>query len=86
MSKKIVFKQPGDFEAFHAAEQWCRDNGISFGSMERGNPIGLMRGNWSISKWSNMTKKEQSECHGTMTAKAGFRSGPVTITMEGGAA
>jgi hypothetical protein len=83
MSAKIVFEQTGDFAAFRAAEKWCRDNGISHGSMERRNPIGLMRGDWTISKWSNMTRKEQSECHGTMTAEAGFRNGPVTITIKG---
>lgn len=80
---KIVFEHQGDFNAVNAAEQWCRENGISFGSMERGFPIGLMRGDYFISKWTNMTLEEQSECHGTMTAPGGrFRNGPVVITMK----
>lgn len=85
MTTKIIFEQTGTFKAYYAAEQWCRDNGISFGSMERGNPIGLMRGDVWISKWSNMTKAEQAACHGTMTAKNGFRDGPVVVEMKGGA-
>jgi hypothetical protein len=82
MSNKIVFESGTSFQAYYAAEQWCRDNGISLGSMERGNPIGLMRGDFYISKWSNMTKAEQAACHGTMTAKNGFRDGPVVIEMK----
>jgi len=85
MNQRIVFEQQGDFQALYAAEDWCRANGVSFGSMERANPIGLMRGNYLISKWTNMTKKEQDECHGTMTSPR-FREGPVVITMKGGAA
>lgn len=81
MTNPIVFKQTGDFAACHAAEDWCRANGISYGSMERGHPIGLMRGDFHIAKWTNLTKAEQDECHGTMTS-ASFRNGPVTITMK----
>lgn len=79
----IRFEQQGDFEACYAAEAWCRENGISFGSMERGFPIGLMRGDYLISKWTNMTRAEQEACHGTMTAEGGrFRNGPIVITMK----
>ena len=81
MSKPIVFNQTGDFAACDAAEDWCRANGISYGSMERGRPIGLMRGDFHIGKWTSLTKAEQDECHGTMTS-ASFRNGPVTITMK----
>lgn len=88
MKTTVTFNQVGTFAAFCAAEQWCRDNKISYGSMERGNPIGLMRGDWAISKWTNMTKAEQRACDGIMTAKNGFREGPVVIEIEteGGAA
>jgi len=79
--KRITFDQQGDFKAYYAAEKWCKENGVSHGSMQRGNPIGLMRGDYVISKWSNMTKKEQGECHGLMKSVS-FRNGPVIIEMK----
>jgi len=81
MGIKITFDKKGEFQAYYEAGKWCKDNGISQGSMERGNPIGLFRGDAYISKWSHMTKKEQSECHGTMTSPH-FRCGPVFIEMK----
>lgn len=84
MSKQ-TFTQKGDFRAYYAAEAWCRENGISCGSMERRQPIGLMRGEVIISKWTNMTRKEQAELHGTMTSDS-FRDGPVVVEMKDGAA
>lgn len=81
MSMKLTFDQKGDFQAYYAAEKWCKENGISRGSMERGNPIGLLRGDWHISKWSNMTKEEQLQCDGFMKS-ASFRNGPVFIEMK----
>ena len=77
----MTFNQTGTFEAHYAAEAWCKTNGISCGSMERGHPIGLIRGDALIAKWSNMTKAEQEQCDGTMTSQS-FRNGPVTISMK----
>jgi hypothetical protein len=74
-----VFTQKGDFAAYYAACHWCKESGISYGSMQRDDPIGLMRGDWDISKWRNMTKKEQSALDGIMTGDK--RNGPVTIEM-----
>lgn len=73
-----------DFENCHEAEDFCRHHGISMGSMERGNPIGLLHGEGHyISKWTNMTMAEQRSCHGTMTADAqGFRNGDITIRIN----
>lgn len=81
MTKQIKFDQPGEFKAFYAAQDWCRANGISYGSMQRGSPIGLMHGDVWIAKWGNLTKSEQNECHGTMTSPS-FRDGPVTIFIK----
>jgi hypothetical protein len=75
-----VFSEKGDFQAYYAACDWCKKNGISYGSMQRDEPIGLMRGDWDISKWRNMTKKEQAALDGIMTGDK--RNGPVTITMK----
>ena len=76
----IVFDQKGTFAAFYAAQDWCRENGISYGSSQRGAPIGLMRGDFDISKWRNMTSAEQKELDGVMTGE--MREGPVTISLK----
>jgi len=49
-----TFNADGDFGAFYAAEKWLRDNDYSTGSMEREKPIGIAKGDCSISKWSNL--------------------------------
>lgn len=77
---KIVFDQRGTFEAMRAAEQWCRDNGISCGSSQVMAPRGLLRGDFCISKWRNMSKAEIAALDGTMSGD--MREGPVTITMR----
>lgn len=78
--ERHVFDQEGDFNAFYAAQAWCDENGISYGSMQRNDPIGLMRGNYFISKWRYIEKKERDELDGTMTGD--MRNGPVIITLK----
>lgn len=80
---KITFNFTGTFQALYQAQEWCSRNGISYGSLCGGMPVGLMRGDVSIAKWRNLTAKERSQCDGTMTGE--FREGPVTIEMKGGA-
>jgi len=77
---QIEFNQKGTFEAFYAAEQWCRDNGISSGSSCAMCPTCLMRGDYVVAKWRNLTKEEREQCHGTMAGD--FREGPVFINMK----
>lgn len=76
----ITFDQAGTFEAMQAAEDWCRERGVAFGSSERGSPRGLMVGNYAIAKWKNLTQRERAECHGTMTGDG--RYGPITIRIS----
>jgi hypothetical protein len=77
---EIVFNQTGTFQALYAAQQWCRDNGISFGSSSATRPTGLLRGDYCIAKWHNLTPKEISQLDGTMSGD--FREGPVTIRLK----
>lgn len=49
-----VFKADGDFGAYYAAEKWIKENGYSYGSMERNYPIGIAKGDCYISKWCNL--------------------------------
>jgi hypothetical protein len=77
---KITFDQKGTFEAYWAAEQWCRDNGLSYGSMCYPDPTGLRYGNHVIMKWRHLSKKECKALDGTITGE--FREGPVTIEVK----
>lgn len=78
---RIEFNQKGTFDALYAAEAWCRENGISFGASCCTGPTGLLFGklDW-IAKWRNLTPKERSELHGTMSGD--FREGPVIIYLK----
>ncbi len=77
---KLVFDQKGTFSAKYAAEQWCRDNGVSYGSSCAIGPTGLLRGKFCIAKWHNLNAKERRELDGTMSGD--LREGPVTISMR----
>jgi hypothetical protein len=77
---QLVFDQKGTFEAMYAAQKWCQDNWVSYGSSCVSGPVGLLRGDYCISKWRNMTPKERAELDGTMSGD--LRNGPVTVTMR----
>lgn len=76
---KIEFNQTGDFSAYTAAKAWCDERGISYGSTQRDAPVGLMYGDYEISKWRNMTAAEIAQLDGRITGDK--RNGPVTITI-----
>lgn len=75
-----TFKVAGTFQSYYAACEWLSENGYSYGSMQRDYPIGIMKGDWSISKWSNMSAKEQKTLDGIMTGE--FREGEVVINIK----
>lgn len=77
----MVFDQQGDFSAFHAAQAWCKKNGYSYGSLARDMNIGLLRGDWIIAKWYNLTPLEIEQLHGYMSSND-YRGGPVKITIR----
>lgn len=77
--QEIVFEQKGTFGALYAAEAWCRDKGISYGSPCGPDPIGLMHGVFWIAKWRNLTPKEKRTLDGVITGD--IRNGPITIKL-----
>src|SRR3546814_9995593 len=77
---EIVFDQKGTFKALEAARQWCRDNGVSYGSSCAMSPTGLLRGDYCIAKWRNLTPKERKQLDGTMSGD--MRERPVTIRLR----
>jgi hypothetical protein len=74
-----TFSDKGDFAALDKAQRWCRERGISYGSMQRDEPIGLMVGDFDIAKWRNLSAKDRRELHGTITGDK--RNGPVFVAV-----
>lgn len=79
-NEKHTFVSAEDFGALNMAQQWCRDNGISYGSTDTSGRVALMRGEFYISKWRNLTLCERRDCDGVM--RGNFRTGPVVIEMK----
>ena len=77
--REIVFDQIGAFAANDAAEAWCREQRISVGRMQRGAPRGLLRGDYDIAKWRNLSTAERNALDGTM--RGDFRNGPVIVRI-----
>jgi len=78
------FSEPGTFQALYAAQKWLEQNGYSFGSTCRGSPIGILKGDFIIAKWRNLTKREIEQLDGRMDGD--MRNGPVTIHLNAGPA
>jgi hypothetical protein len=74
-----TFKQDGDFEANNAAEEFLRVAGFSVGSMQRGDPRGIMFGDYNISKWQNLREIERQSLHGQMLGRG--RTGPIMVEI-----
>ena len=77
--KCLTFTEKGDFVAYYCACGWLKKNGISYGSMQRGDPIGLKRGDFVIQKWRNLSESDKNNLDGIMTGDK--RNGPVVITL-----
>jgi hypothetical protein len=74
-----TFDQKGDFAACYAAESWLHESGYSAGSMQRGAPRGIMRGDVLIAKWRNLSPQDRAALDGQMTGD--MRNGPVTVEI-----
>lgn len=82
---EIFFDNNGDdFSALHLAEDWLKRHGIDYGSLERGNPVGLAR-DGNISKWSGLTNygamDDASKLDGIMVCEETFRDGRVAVYL-----
>lgn len=79
---RTTFKNNGeDFSGIRAAEEHVRGLGYSVGSMERNQPIGLVKGDCYISKWTRMTNKEHDELDGRFEGPD-YRNGDVTVVLK----
>lgn len=78
---EVLFDQEGDFAAVSAAEQWCKERGISVGRMQRNSPRGLKYGDFDIAKWHNLGRADQVGMDGQMTS-GDMRAGPVLVVVR----
>lgn len=79
----ITFEQPGTFEAYYAAEKWCKENGYSYGSMARDLPIGILHGDdWRIPKWHQLNFQDMDSLDGHIECDSSFREPPVRIVLK----
>lgn len=65
----------GDFSANDAAEAFLRERGFSVGSMQRGDPRGIMFGDCDIAKWRNLSASERTALHGVLAYRNGSARG-----------
>lgn len=72
-----------DFSAYTAAEKWCREQGYSVGSMQRGAPTLVFYGDCDVAKFRNISAQERKAAIGKIEGIGGrFRGGPVTVTLK----
>lgn len=57
--------------AQHRACMWLKANGYSVGAPQINAPQGILKGRYLISKWRNMTKKEQDSLDGVLLGRRG---------------
>ena len=80
--KTLRFKSTGrDFGALSDAEAWLRQNGFSYGALERVAPIAIVRGECQLSKWSGLSKAEKATVDGVIECEGDFRHGAATVTI-----
>ena len=77
-----TFDQKGTFEALYACQRWLTANGYSYGSTCCAEPVGVLKGDYVIAKWRNLTRQERAELHGTVDGD--FREGPLVLRLKAG--
>jgi len=76
-----TFSDPGTFNAMRAAEEWLKDNGYSVGAGDAvSKKRGILRGDYLIAKFRNLTQRERTALDGMMTGD--MREGPVVVTIK----
>lgn len=80
VESKITFKEKGTFSSLSKAEGWANNNGYSVGSSARTSPKGLMKGDYDIAKWYNLSEEDIAGLDGVMISND-FREGEVNILI-----
>lgn len=56
----------GDFVFLSRVEDELRARGFSIGALQRDDPRGIMRGDYDVQKWRNLSKQDRDELDGVM--------------------
>lgn len=85
MSDERVFPNTGvDFSGWNNCAAWLEANGYSYGEMQRDAPIGVLKGDYAIAKWRNMSALEKRGLHGTVTwGGLSPRRGAAILVLKG---
>lgn len=75
-----TFSETGTFESLYAAQKWLTKNGYSFGASSAMKPIPVLKGDFVIAKWKNLTKSEIAGLDGKLDGN--MREGPLTLTLK----
>lgn len=74
------FENTGDdWSGYSAAIKFLEKHGFSYGSMQREDPIGLVKGDVLISKWRNLDKKDIKALDGMIRFKDGSPRNGIAI-------
>lgn len=77
---KKTFSEKGTFKALHAAQHWLTENGYSYGPTCVMHPAPVLKGDFIIAKWRNLTKTEIKALDGWFDGD--LREGPVTVMLK----
>jgi hypothetical protein len=77
----ITFEGTENFEAISKAEAFLKKAGFSYGSMQRGAPIGFAYGDCLISKWRNLLSGDKDQLDGQISTDTSFRWGLVYVDL-----
>lgn len=78
---KKIFDIEGDFQSLYAAQAWLTKQGFSYGSLCAPDPVGILKGDWDIAKWKNLTAKERKQLHGQINRVGNSFRGPVEVNI-----
>lgn len=79
---EVTFRQKETFAAYNAATDYLKNHGYSYGSMQRGSPTAIKKGDYLIEKWRYLTPEERENIDGIISGE--FRNGPVSVFIYGG--
>ena len=78
---KITFESSKEWHALMLADQFLKSNRYSRGDMQRGAPMGILKGDYVIGKWRNLSECEKYQLDGRVEAES-FRNGPVVVFLK----
>ena len=73
------------WNAYHAAGEYCRAQGWSVGSMQRGAPTAIFEDESEVSKWRNLSAAERKAALATLEPRGGpgsFRDCDVVLAIR----